>query len=121
MYFTLLHSKVKMTTKMEPKAGQYECFLAKNKKAHECGALVRDLRLIDTFGTFVDHGSNNVGVAATFPAKDLHVAWLRLNNLDGRSADKNAMPRNELRIMYNSMTANQQQLLKKLMIAKMII
>jgi hypothetical protein len=105
-----------MTTKMQPKAGQYVCFLAKNKKAREYGVLVRDLRTIDTFGTCIMHSSNNVGVAATlqtFPAKDLHVAWLRFNNLDNSSADKKAMPRNGLRNMYNSMTAHQQQLLKK--------
>ena len=91
MYFNLPDRIVKMTSKMQPKADQSVCFLAKNKKAREYGVLVRDVRPIDIFGTCVMHGSNNVGVAATlqtFPAKGLHVAWLRLNNLDISSADK---------------------------------
>ena len=117
VYFYLLGRIVNMTSKTHPKAGQSVCFLAKNKKAREYGVLVRDVRPIDTFGTCVMHGANNVGVAGTlqsFPAKDLHVAWLRLNNLDSSSADKKAMPRNELRTLYNNTVGNQQQLLQKI-------
>ena len=67
---------------------------------------------IDDSGTWIMHGAGNLAVAGllqTIARTDLHVAWLRINNLDPNNYFKKDLPEEELQVMYATRLSNPDQ------------
>jgi hypothetical protein len=95
--------------KVCPGAGDFVCFLGKNKKISGYGILAKNLPAIATCGTYVVPSSDPKELAGTLlvmDRKELHVAWLRLNNQDPSSPFTAELPKELLKTIYARQMAN---------------
>jgi hypothetical protein len=89
--------------KVEPAAGDFVCFLEKNKIDTTYGILVNNLPTIAICGTYLmtcTDRNEPSGKLVTVSRKALHVAWLRMNNHDETSPYKKKLPRAALESLY---------------------
>ena len=95
--------------KQHPAAGDYVCFKESGNVRRAYGIMAESMLPIDDSGTWIMHGAGNLAVAGllqTIARTDLHVAWLRINNLDPNNYFKKDLPEEELQVMYATRLSN---------------
>jgi hypothetical protein len=104
---------LKVNVKVEPAAGDFVCFLGKNKQISSYGVLAQKLTAIATCGTYVVPSSDPTEIDGTLQIigrQELHVAWLRLNNQDPSSPYTAQLPRETLETIYALRISNPRRL-----------
>jgi hypothetical protein len=122
----LYYFKAKSTAglKVQPKMGDFVCFLGPNKKIRNYGVLAKDLTPIDVHGTYISYDPEDLvkhtshEAFATVVRKDLHEAWLRCNNLDETSTYKKLVPIEELQTMWSLHLSDSTTLTKNIAISE---
>jgi hypothetical protein len=90
--------------KVEPAAGDFVCFLNNNKRNTTYGILASNMPAISVCGTYLVTSTDTnepAGKLITVARKELHVAWLRMNNQDTTSTYKDKLPREALQTLYD--------------------
>jgi hypothetical protein len=99
--------------KVDPGAGDFVCFLGKNKRISGYGILAKKLPEIAMCETYIvpsSDPSETAGTLLIMDRKELHVAWLRLNNQDPSSPFTAQLPREALQTIYALQISNPHRL-----------
>ena len=95
--------------KQHPAAGDYVCFKETGKVRRAYGIMAESMLPSESSGTWIMHGAGDLAVAGllqTIARIDLHVAWLRINNLDPNNFYKKDLPEEDLQVMYATHLSN---------------